>query len=67
MLIDHTIEPHPDTLEAWRAFKNITTGSRQAAEDAAIEAYISAHEAGMSKEECERINSETFIKFLYGK
>jgi hypothetical protein len=66
MLIPLHIEPHPDELLNKKQAYMIRRGGKQAAEDAAIAAYIAACEEGMSKEECERVHSETYLKFLKG-
>lgn len=52
--------PHPDTLKDWQDFKAIKRGSMQAADDAAMEAYWLAMEAGLSKEEAEKIFNDTY-------
>lgn len=64
MSIDLHIEPHPDELLNKRQAYEMKRGSRQAAEDAAIEAYIKATDEGKSRKEAEQIHSETYIKFL---
>lgn len=60
-------EPHPDILQAISATKKITRGSRQAADDAAMDAMWDALEAGKSREEAETIFLQTYIKVLHGK
>lgn len=58
---------HPDELLHRTQVKAITRGSRQAADDAAMDAMWDALEAGKSREEAETIFSQTYIKILYGK
>lgn len=67
MTIPLDIPPHPDAEQDWKAFKQMKTAGRQAAEDAAIAEYIKAHEAGLSREECERVHSDIYKKNLYGE
>lgn len=62
-----TPEPHPDTLLNQAATKQITRGSRQAADTAAMNAMWEVLDRGGSKEEAERIFQETYLKVLYGK
>lgn len=59
--------PHPDTLKDWHDLKAIKRGSMQAADDAAMEAYWLAMEAGLSKEEAAEVFSKTYKQFLNGK
>jgi hypothetical protein len=60
-------EPHPDTLTDWQASKKITRGGREAADDASIEAYIRAYNAGASEEEIKQAYFGTYKKVLHGK
>jgi hypothetical protein len=62
-----TPEPHPDQLLHESQVKKITRGGRQAATDAAMDAMWEAIEAGNSREEFEKVFSETYIKVLHGK
>lgn len=55
---------HPDTLNNHRAVKQITRGSRQAADDAAMEAYWQAIERGESKDKAGEIFIKTYIKMV---
>lgn len=57
-------EPHPDALANEAAVKKITRGSRQAADDQAMDAMWEAIESGKSKEEANQIFSDTYVKFL---
>jgi hypothetical protein len=59
----HT-EPHPDELLNRKQFLELKRGGRQAAEDAAIEAYIKACNEGKSDEEAGRIQSEVYMKMI---
>ncbi len=61
------IEPHPDELLHHHATRQITRGGTQAADNAAMEAYWQAIEAGKSKEEAGEIFRETYQKCLHGK
>jgi hypothetical protein len=45
---------HPDALHDYIALKQIRRGSKQAIEDAAIEAYHKALDEGRGKEEAEK-------------
>lgn len=58
---------HPDAITDWQAFKEIKRGGRQAADTAAMEAYWLALESGKSKEEAERIFSQTYKMVLNGE
>lgn len=58
------IEPHPDEQLNRQKFKRLTRGGREAAEDAAIAAYLQALEEGKNREEAEQIHTETYNKFL---
>lgn len=61
-------QPHPDEPLTQQAIKNIKRGALQAADDRAMEAMWQALESGMSKEEAERIFSNTYKKMLsHGK
>lgn len=60
-------QPHPDLTLNWQSLKAITPGSRQAADDQAMEAYWKALESGMSKDEAGEIFINTYQKFLHGK
>lgn len=62
-----TTSDHPDTLINESAVKAITRGSCQAADDQAMDAMWEALEAGKSREEVEKIFSDTYIKCLHGK
>lgn len=53
-------QPHPDTLTNHQAIKQITRGGTQAADDMAIEAMWQALEKGASKEEANKIFSQTY-------
>ena len=55
---------HPDTLLHQHQVKQITRGGRQAADDIAMEAMWLALEGGKSKEEANKIFSQTYIKVL---
>lgn len=55
---------HPDLLLQQHAIKQIARGSRQFADDKAMEAYWSALEEGKSAEEAEAIFSETYYKIV---
>jgi len=58
--------PHPDYLPNQTAVKKITRGGRQAADDKAMEAMWQAIEQGRSKEEVNKIFSQTYINVLHG-
>lgn len=58
------IVEHPDALTNHPAVKAITRGSRQSADDAAIEAYWQAIEQGKSAEGAEAIFSDTYYKIV---
>jgi hypothetical protein len=55
---------HPDTLTNQSAVKSITRGGTQAADDKAMEAMWQALEQGRSKEEVNKIFSQTYIKAI---
>jgi len=59
--------PHPDELLTQHQVKAITSGGLQAADSAAMEAMWQALNEGRSKEEAEKIFSDTYKKVLYGK
>lgn len=58
---------HPDLLANQQATKQITRGSRQAADTAAMNAMWDALDEGKSREEAEEIFSQTYLNVLYGK
>lgn len=59
---------HPDTLPNQTATKAITRGSRQAADDQAMNAMWEAIEEGKSREEAEEIFCNTYLKNIgHGK
>jgi hypothetical protein len=58
--------PHPDHLLHQQQVRSITRGGRQAADSAAMEAYYDAIEAGKSREEANKIFSQTYINVLHG-
>lgn len=60
------LEPHPDFLTNQTAVKAITRGGRQAADDKAMEAMWQALESGKSREEANKIFSQTYIQHLHG-
>ncbi len=60
-------QPHPDLLQAQQAAKQITRGSMQAIDDIALEAMWQALEMGESKEEANKIFSQTYQKVKDGK
>lgn len=55
---------HPDTLTNQTAVKQITRGGRQAADDQAMEAMWQALEEGKSKEEANKVFSNTYIQAI---
>ena len=55
---------HPDELQNQHATKQIARGGRQAADDKAMEAMFDAITAGKSKEEANKIFSQTYIKAI---
>jgi hypothetical protein len=57
---------HPDELKDWQDLKALKRGSRQAADDQAMNAMWEALESGKSKEEANKIFSDTYIKCLHG-
>lgn len=57
---------HPDTLTNNHAVKQITRGSRQSADDKAMEAMWQALDSGMGKEEAGKIFNDTYKKCLDG-
>lgn len=59
--------PHPDTHLHQQQVKAITRGGTQAADDQAMEAYWMALKEGKSKEEANKVFSNTYIKVLHGK
>jgi hypothetical protein len=59
--------PHPDALSDYHAFKAIKRGSKQAADDRAMEAMWQALEAGASKEEVEKVFFDTYKNVKDGK
>lgn len=59
-----TQQPHPDEIKDWHDFKAIKRGGKQAADDAAMDAYWLALEEGKSKEEAGKIFSETYNTVL---
>jgi len=59
--------PHPDALTNQQAVKAITRGGRQAADDQAMEAMWQALDEGRSREEANKIFSQTYINVLHGK
>lgn len=62
------IPEHPDTILQQAQAKAITRGSRQAADDKAMDAMWEALEAGKSREEAETIFSNTYLKSIsHGK
>lgn len=58
---------HPDTHLQQAQAKQITTGSRQYADDMAMDAMWRALDSGMDKEEAEKVFSDTYKKCLDGK
>lgn len=58
---------HPDTLANEQAVRKITRGGMQAADDHAMEAMWKALNEGRSREEAERIFTDTYKKVLHGK
>jgi len=58
---------HPDFLTNQIAIKQITRGGRQAADDKAMEAMWQAIERGESREEAEKVFTDTYKKVLNGK
>lgn len=59
--------PHPDELKDWQDLKALKRGSRQAADDMAMNAMWEAIECGKSKEEVEVIYSQTYLNVVHGK
>lgn len=57
-------EPHPDLYMQQSQVKQITRGSRQAADDMAMEAMWQALESGMGKEEAGKVFNDTYKKCL---
>lgn len=57
-------QDHPDTLANQTAVKQITRGSRQAADDAAMEAYWQAIERGESKDKAGEVFIKTYQKMV---
>jgi len=57
-------QPHPDEIKDFHDLKAIKRGSKQAADDAAMDAMWQAIEEGKSKAEAEKIFNQTYIKFL---
>jgi hypothetical protein len=55
---------HPDELKDWQDLKALKRGSRQAADDHAMDAMWEAIESGKSKEEANEIFSTTYMSFL---
>jgi fructose-1,6-bisphosphatase/sedoheptulose 1,7-bisphosphatase-like protein len=55
---------HPDELKDWQDLKALKRGSRQAADEAAMDAMWEALESGKSKEEVNKIFSTTYMSFL---
>jgi hypothetical protein len=56
--------PHPDELKDWQDLKALKRGSRQAADDQAMDAMWEAIESGKSREEANEIFSTTYMSFL---
>lgn len=63
MLI-HSIEPHPDELSDKIKAKEIKQGSMQALDNQAMEAMWQAIERGESREEANKIFSQTYQQFI---
>jgi hypothetical protein len=59
-----TTTPHPDELLHQQQVKAITRGSRQAADDKAMDAMWEALEAGKSNKEAAEIYSQTYQSFI---
>lgn len=59
--------PHPDEIKDWQDFKAIKRCGKQAADDAAMEAYWLALEAGKSKEEAGEAMIKTYQKVIKSK
>lgn len=55
---------HPDALQAQAATKQITTGGRQAADTAAMEAYYDAIEQGKTVDEAGEVFIRTYQKHI---
>lgn len=53
-------QQHPDYYSDRKAFYALKSGSMQAADDAAIAAYIAAHEAGKSEAEMHAAFFDTY-------
>lgn len=60
-----TQEPHPDELADWRAFKQITHGSRQAIDDEAIAAYLKVYNETKDEKQADEAHSLVYKKY-YG-
>lgn len=58
---------HPDLLTNNHAVKLITIGSRQFADDKAMDAMWKALDRGESKEEAGKVFNDTYKKCLDGK
>lgn len=59
-----TTLPHPDILDHQHQVKQITRGGRQVADTAAMEKMFDALTAGKSKEEANKIFSQTYIQAI---
>jgi hypothetical protein len=55
---------HPDEIKDWQDLKAVKRGSRQAADDQAMDAMWEALEAGKSNKEAAEIYSQTYQSFI---